>query len=94
MTTNKRARATRMTQLEQRWIKILKSSKDIDLTQPFTAARALDALMLYRNPRSKLALRHAPNKYRLNYVFKKRGEFVCTKDIGNRNHWTVKEGRL
>tara|TARA_B100001564_G_C20305901_1_gene519094 strand:+ start:229 stop:480 length:252 start_codon:yes stop_codon:yes gene_type:complete len=83
-----------MTKLEERWINILKASNSIDLTQPFTAARALDALLLYRNPRSKLALRHAPNKYRLNYVFKKSGDFVCTKDVGNRNHWTIKEVRL
>ena len=92
MTTSKKARATRMTKLEKRWINILKTSENIDLTQSFTAARALDALLLYRNPRSKLALRYAPNKYRLNYVFKKSGDFVCTKDIGNRNHWTLKEG--
>ncbi len=91
---NKKPRATRMTKLEERWINILKASNSIDLTQPFTAARALDALLLYRNPRSKLALRHAPNKYRLNYVFKKSGDFVCTKDVGNRNHWTIKEVRL
>ena len=91
---HKKPRATRMTKLEERWINILKASNSIDLTQPFTAARALDALLLYRNPRSKLALRHAPNKYRLNYVFKKSGEFVCTKDVGNRNYWTIKEVRL
>lgn len=91
---NKKPRATRMTKLEERWINILKASNSIDLTQPFTAARALDALLLYRNPRSKLALRYAPNKYRLNYVFKKSGDFVCTKDVGNRNHWTIKEVRL
>ena len=91
---HKKPRATRMTKLEERWINILKASNSIDLTQPFTAARALDALLLYRNPRSKLALRHAANKYRLNYVFKKSGDFVCTKDVGNRNYWTIKEVRL
>lgn len=90
---NKKPRATRMTMLEQRWIRILKESPNIDLTESFRATQALDALLLYRNPRSKLALRHAPNKYRLNYVLKKSGEFTCTKDIANRNHWKLKEVR-
>ena len=79
-----------MTMSEQRWIRILKESAYIDLTQPFRASQALDALMLYRNPRSKLAIRNAPNKYRLNYILRKSGEFVCTKDTGNRNHWKLR----
>ena len=92
MSKYQKARAGRMTVTEQRWIRILKESPNIDLTESFRATQALDALLLYRNPRSKLPLWNAPNKYRLNYVLKKSGEFTCTKDVGNRNHWKLKEG--
>lgn len=92
MSKYQKARANRMTVSEQRWIRILKESPHIDLSRSFRATQALDALILYRNPRSKLPLRHAPNKYRLNYVLKKSGEFTCTKDVGNRNYWKLKEG--
>lgn len=82
-----------MTVSEQRWIRILKESPSLDLTEPFRATQAIDALLLYRNPRSKLPLHNAPNKYRLNYVLKKSGEFTCIKDSGNRNYWKLREVR-
>ena len=86
-----KARANRLTLSEQRWIRILKESPDIDLTQSFTAVQALDALRAYRCPRSRLPIHRLPNKYRFNYVLKKTKEFNCQKDKGNRNYWTLKE---
>ena len=60
MSKYQKARAGRMTVAEQRWIRILKQSPHIDLTESFRATQALDALILYRNPRSKLPLGMRP----------------------------------
>ena len=91
MTTSKRARAGRLTSFESLWIRILKNSSEIDLESPFRAVQAEQVLLNYRNRDNNLPLRYPPNKFRLNYIFKKSKEFERHQDLGGNNTWTLKE---
>ena len=82
------ARANRITQAEARWLKIIHDA-ELGNERPFRAAEAQSIIIEYR-AKNWRGLRHIPNKYRLNYVLKKSGDFVCMKDSGNRNHWKLR----
>ena len=87
----RKPRASRMTSFELLWFRILKNSNQIDICAPFKASRAEQVLLDYRNPRTNLGLRYPPNKFRLNYIFKKSKEFKQHQDSNGNNTWTLKE---
>lgn len=87
----RKPRAGRLTSFESLWIRILKDSSEIDLDAPFRAAQAEQVLLNYRNPHNNLPLRYPPNKFRLNYIFKKSKEFERHQDSRRNNTWTLKE---
>jgi hypothetical protein len=88
---NKKPRAGRLTLFERKWISILKNSDELDVTRPFAASQAERVLLGYRNPDNNMALRYPPNKFRLNYVFKKSDCFQRHQDSYGNNTWTIAE---
>ena len=72
---------------EQRMIDTLITTRHIDVTKPFQATEALQAIRLQREEDGKNVGKGMPNKYRLNYILKKCPQFTASKDAKNMNNW-------
>lgn len=72
---------------EQRMIDTLITTRHIDVTKPFQATEALQAIRLQREEDGKNVGKGMPNKYRLNYILKKCPQFTSTKDAKKMNNW-------
>lgn len=76
---------------EQRLIDTLLKTKHIDITKPFEAKEALQAIRLQREEDGEY-LGNMPNKFRLNYIFKKCPSFTSSKNSRNMNLWVYNGG--
>ena len=76
-----------LNQNEQRLLDTLIRNKTLDITKPFEASQALLAIRIQREEDGKNPGKSMPNKYRLNYIFKKPPLFVCTTASNGNNLW-------
>lgn len=73
-------------------VKTLLRNETLDITEPFQASQALIAIRTQRKKEGKSIHSGMPNKYRLNYIFKKTKIFDCSKAVNGNNLWTYKGG--
>lgn len=74
-------------QNEKSVLESLIRNKTLDITKPFEATQALRAIRIQRKEDGKNTDKGMPNKYRLNYIFKKTPLFVCHKASNGNNLW-------
>lgn len=81
-----------LNQNEKALLSALVRNKTLDITKPFYATQALQAIRTQREKDGKNVNKSVPNKYRMNYIFKKSSNFECHKDTGGGNLWVFRGG--
>ena len=92
----KAKRMSGLTSREQRWINRLLTTNRLDITKPFSAAQALEAIYsdLEECKETHKTLRYFPNHVRMNYVLRKSKLFDCSrKNEKSTNYWTLRDNK-
>lgn len=76
---------------EQALLKSLIRNKTLDIYTPFEAKQALEAIEIQRREEGKSVYSGLPNKYRMNYIFKKTEIFSSHKASNGSNLWVYNE---